>query len=377
MRPRFSGIWPLGPAKFSLLLLAGLLSVTPLFAQSSLSAFDRQVLLAQQCVARRDWDGAVLNYRQAVALNPQSDYAYIGLGTALLRKGSLDESAATLAQALALIEKRTAPSASDQVGVAPNRLNLADALDNLAFADYQSNRLEQAFKAEEMAVRAQPNLASCWNTRGMILEAQGKLDEAIASYRKASGLSPRAGDISHNLGEALQKEGRFDDSISVLQQALALNPPAASAARLQTSLGNAFLAKERFPESEAAYRAKRCRFSSGPWLRGRISRKPPRLWPRSKLMTPRQLSAWLLLFRPIPTCAQTWASLCKRPAMPPKHGKPSPKRKGSDQPRSSPQHNPEPARAPPFLHTHLGSLYRRSAATYIGLVRSLRDTLRA
>jgi tetratricopeptide (TPR) repeat protein len=255
MRSCHTDIWRLARMKLLFFFLVSLVGLTPVLSQTRASGFDQQIMLAQQCVARRDWNGAISNYRQALTLNSQSDYAYIGLGTALLHKGDLDESEAALAQALALIEKRTGSPSTNQLRATPNRVALTSVLDNLAFAYYQANRLEAAFKVEEMAIRVQPDVSGFWNTRGMILDAQGKLDDAVASYRKASDLSPRSTDILQNLSEALQKGGHFEESISVLRQALALNPYAASAARLQTSLGNVLYARERFSEAEAAYQA--------------------------------------------------------------------------------------------------------------------------
>ncbi len=241
-----------GVSLLARMTLPFLLSVTPVFSQTPPSGFEQQLQLAQQRMTSRDWDGAISAYRQAIQLNPQSDVAYLSLAAALLNKGSLDESAAALSQAVPLLQSRTSSSGPEPGRTNANRLAIANFLDNLAYAYYQSHRFDDAFKAEDMAVRVQPGVYGFWNTRGMILESQGKLEDAIASYKTASGLSPRTVDITHNLGEALQKGGHLDNAIAVLQQALSFNP---RAAKLQTSLGNALFAKERFPESEAAYRA--------------------------------------------------------------------------------------------------------------------------
>src|SRR5215472_12549722 len=252
MRPRHFGVRMPTPMKFLPIMLGCLGSTASLFCQSPAPGVDQQLQQAQQCMVRRDWACAISSYRQAITLNPRSDIAYLGLSAALLNKGSVDESAAALGQALPLLESRTTASGAETTRLSANRLNIANFLDNLAYAYYRLNRLDDAFKAEDMSVRVQPGLWGSWNTRGMILEAQGKLEDAIASYKTASGLSPRSVDITHNLSEALQRAGHFDDAIAVLQQALALNP---RAAKLQTSLGNALYAKERFSESETAYQA--------------------------------------------------------------------------------------------------------------------------
>jgi len=140
----------------------------------------RQLQTAQQRYQTGDVDGAIAAYQQAIRLNPQSGLAYSGLGSALLDKGNPKDAVAAMEQAVALFDKPAAAvPGSSQIQRASDPLNLALTLNNLALAYYQLNRLDEALARADRAVQIQPSLSNCWNTRGMVLEIQGKLDDAI------------------------------------------------------------------------------------------------------------------------------------------------------------------------------------------------------
>ncbi len=235
----------------TLLWLLGELFLATAFAQAPNAEFQHQLQVAQQRYQAGDLDGAIAAYQQASRLNPQSGLAYSGLGSALLDQGNPKDSVSALEQAIALLDKPAAAvPGSPELRRVADPLNLAVTLNNLALAYYQLNRFDEAFARADRAVQIQPSLSNCWNTRGMVLEIEGKLDDAIVSYRKAVGISPKSANMSHNLGEALQKKGQLDEATVVLQQGLGFHP---SDAELLAAYGNALAAKERFAEAAAAY----------------------------------------------------------------------------------------------------------------------------
>jgi tetratricopeptide (TPR) repeat protein len=233
-----------------LLLLSGVWP-GPLVAQGPNSEFQRQLLLAQKLYLSGDLDSAMAAYRQAIGLSPQSGTAYSGLGAVMMDKGILKDAVPVLEQAVTLLERPAAATpGSTQIRRVSDPLNLALTLNNLALAYYQLNRLVDAFARADRAVQTQPTLSNCWNTRGLVLEAQGKLDAAIESYRKAVSISPKSADMAHNLGEALQKKGQIDEALLVLEQGLNVHP---AEPELLVAYGNALYAKDRFADAQAAY----------------------------------------------------------------------------------------------------------------------------
>lgn len=95
---------------------------------------------------------------------------------------------------------------------------------------------------------------------GMLLDAQGRTDEAVARYRRALQLRPGSA-IGHlNLGIALATHGNLADGIVALREALRLKPGYAKA---HQNLGAALLLQGKVPEALLHFSAA-VRFAPGP-----------------------------------------------------------------------------------------------------------------
>ena len=73
-------------------------------------------------------------------------------------------------------------------------------------------------------MRLKPDLAAAHNNLGIVLQNQGKLEEAIASYQQALRLKPDYAEAYSNLGMAFQDQGKLEEAIASYQQALSLKP---------------------------------------------------------------------------------------------------------------------------------------------------------
>jgi len=72
----------------------------------------------------------------------------------------------------------------------------------------------------------------CWMAHynlGIVLNDQGKTDEAIAHYQEAIELRPRYAEAHYNLGRLLAQKGRLDDAVAHYEKALEINPADAEA----------------------------------------------------------------------------------------------------------------------------------------------------
>jgi predicted O-linked N-acetylglucosamine transferase (SPINDLY family) len=69
-----------------------------------------------------------------------------------------------------------------------------------------------------------PDYAEAHNNLGIVLNEQGRLDEAIASYGRALALKPDYAEAHSNRGNALKDQGRLDEAVADFRQALTLQP---------------------------------------------------------------------------------------------------------------------------------------------------------
>lgn len=114
----------------------------------------------------------------------------------------------------------------------PATLNL------LAVTCHQVGRYSLALRYIGQALRLDPDFAEAHNNRGIVLLAQGDLDEAVASLRRALSLKPDVATTHNNLGNAFRGLRRLDDAVISLLQALRLQPDLAEA---HNNLGIALL----------------------------------------------------------------------------------------------------------------------------------------
>ena len=86
---------------------------------------------------------------------------------------------------------------------------------------------------------------------GVVLQREGRDDEAIAQYRKALELNRWDVGAHNNYGAALEKRGEIDEAIAEFQTALGIDPESAEAWK---NRGDALLAKGHLDEAAASLR---------------------------------------------------------------------------------------------------------------------------
>jgi tetratricopeptide (TPR) repeat protein len=94
----------------------------------------------------------------------------------------------------------------------------------------------------------------CWlahNNLGLLLENQGRMEEAMEHCQKAVQINPDYYESLNNLGAVLAARGRFDEAIENYSKAIQINPNSADTLK---NLGNAFAIKGRFAEAIKNYR---------------------------------------------------------------------------------------------------------------------------
>ncbi len=184
--------------------------------------------LGQTMFATGRVDDAMAQFREALKLDPHSAEAHNGLGTALGRSG--DAEAAIEQYHLAL---------DDRPGYAEAHNNLGSAL----IAENKSADAEAEFKA---ALEANPDFAEAHNNLGSVYAAQGKDDEAQAEFRRAIAINPEHAPAYNNLGLSLASKGDLDEALANFRKAVELEPDHGQA---ENNLGHALMAKGSVAEA--------------------------------------------------------------------------------------------------------------------------------
>ena len=82
----------------------------------------------------------------------------------------------------------------------------------------------QALKAYRKAVSLKPNMAPAYNNIGSTLVTLGRVEEALEWYRLALQIDPRHGETYYNLGNALRMQGNLQAAVANYRKALQINP---------------------------------------------------------------------------------------------------------------------------------------------------------
>ncbi len=122
--------------------------------------------------AEKNFDGAVVEYREAIRARPEYPAAHLSLGIALRDKGDLNNAATEFREVL----------------------------------------------------RERPNDAGAHNALGLTLFRAGDFNGATAEYREFARLNPQDGEAHYNLANALYKKGDREGAIAEYHEALRLKP---------------------------------------------------------------------------------------------------------------------------------------------------------
>jgi tetratricopeptide (TPR) repeat protein len=183
------------------------------------------ILAASICCARTQtsyWQNSETLWTRTLACTSDNFVGQNGLGTALLKKGSVDEAIAHSQKALQ---------------IEPNN---AEAHYNLGGALLKKGSVDEAIAHFQRALQIEPDYVEAHNNLGNALFKKGNVDEAIAHYQKALQIKPDYAEIRSNLAVALAKAhgdyantlvqmGRDDEAIVEFREALELFPDFADA----------------------------------------------------------------------------------------------------------------------------------------------------
>ena len=129
-------------------------------------------------------------------------------------------------------------------------LNDSSALVDLADSYFDLKRYEEALVAYDQAIRLDPNLASAYNTKGVVLLILQRYEEALATFEQTIRLDPSLAYAYNNKGVALRKLQRYEEALAAFEQAIRLDPNDAAA---YNGKGGALADLQRCEEALAAF----------------------------------------------------------------------------------------------------------------------------
>ncbi len=187
-----------------------------------------------------DVDGAIADFTMAVSLDPKLAGAYYRRGEAKLAKDDADGAMADFTQAINLDPKLAQAAFSranlritkadydgaitdytQVLAIDPNR---ADAYSNRGWARAAKNDLDGAITDYTQALAIDPKTPVAYYNRGMARMAQGNVDGAILDFNQTLDLDPKRAGAYYNRGNAKNTKHDFDGAIADYNQAVALDP---------------------------------------------------------------------------------------------------------------------------------------------------------
>ncbi|MFT4075431.1 MAG: tetratricopeptide repeat protein [Asticcacaulis sp.] len=97
-----------------------------------------------------------------------------------------------------------------------------EAINNLASAMRETNRLDEAVELLRNAITENPTDVQLWNALGTVVNAQGDIHNAVIFYEEALRHGPKHVHARYNLGNAKAVLGRAEEGLADLLEALPL-----------------------------------------------------------------------------------------------------------------------------------------------------------
>jgi tetratricopeptide (TPR) repeat protein len=126
----------------------------------------------------------------------------------------------------------------------------AQALHLLGVASSQQGNHTEGLRFIDAALQIEAESAAIYNSRGNVLVALQRFDEALANFEKAIALNPQYAVALSNRGNVYQELGQFDEAILSYDKAIALAPDDAESFY---NRGGSLQKLKRFEEALASY----------------------------------------------------------------------------------------------------------------------------
>ncbi|HXI03520.1 MAG TPA: sulfatase-like hydrolase/transferase [Candidatus Saccharimonadales bacterium] len=167
-----------------------------------------------------DLPGAAKYYRQVLLEKPNHWKTIVAMAEIFQRQGMSHEAKVFLQRA---------------IEIKPKDL---DSYLSLGWLQFTDKEYDDALKTLDTAEKNFPTTPEIDISRGDVLVALNRIDEAETSYQKGLREAPRAAQGYHGLARVAEARGRKDEAVKYLQQALEMNPDDKAARQDLARLGS-------------------------------------------------------------------------------------------------------------------------------------------
>ena len=186
------------------------------------------------------WKNDYELYVNAIKVNPDSIFAYYGLGTTLVLEGKFKESLPYFYKALpisrnpervhsnigaALVElgkmDEAASHFNQAIKLTPDDIDLRN---NLVVVLFKQGKRGEAIYNLKAITMLQPGDVKVLNRLGIALAEQGELEEAEKYYKRAIRIQPDFADVYINLGINFGKQGKLQEALNAFNKAISYQP---------------------------------------------------------------------------------------------------------------------------------------------------------
>lgn len=196
---------------------------------------DNKYNAGNQSLRRGDYDGAALNYKDVLELDPNYYRAHFQLGYISTKLGEYGKAIERYKETVALVP------------------NYAKGWFALALAHQRNGDSDLALESLDRATEADPSYAKAYSQKGTIHLRQGDYDAAESAYNRAIQADPSYAKAYEDLGKIFVQQKRWGDAVNTLMTATALNGKSQAAwymlAQAHNAKGSCDSAKESARES--------------------------------------------------------------------------------------------------------------------------------
>jgi lipoprotein NlpI len=153
-----------------------------------------------------DHDRAILDYDQAIRLNPSHANSHSNRGAAYARKGDYD---------------RAIQDYDEAIRLNPNHAN---AFSNRGVAYGHKGDYDRAIQDYDQAVRLNPNYVNAFYNRGNAYRRKGDYERAVLNYDQVIRLNPKHVNAYSNRGLARFYQGQFTAAVPDFSKAIEFTP---------------------------------------------------------------------------------------------------------------------------------------------------------
>ncbi len=158
------------------------------------------LIIAEHLINEGDRDGAVVQYRKVLQLDPKLPGAHFELAEALLQKSKTQRDREEAEEAF-----------KAELTLNPGNINAECQLGDL-YLSAGTLKLDDAYKSYARALQLQPDFASAQLGMGKVLIRMGKNQEALTHLREAARLNPIDSTAHYLLAQTYRKLGQMPDA---------------------------------------------------------------------------------------------------------------------------------------------------------------------